>query len=54
MTMATGGYGILTLGLVPVFVFLAVWLPCCTSDIVFPLLFVDPAASSDESAAPKE
>ena len=25
---------------VPAFLFLAVWLPCCTSDIVFPLLFV--------------
>ena len=24
-----------------VFLFLAVWLPCCFSDIVFPLLFVD-------------
>ena len=23
-----------------VFLFLAVWLPCCISDIVFPLLFV--------------
>jgi hypothetical protein len=23
-----------------VFLFLAVWLPCCLSDIVFPLLFV--------------
>jgi hypothetical protein len=22
------------------FLFLAVWLPCCTSDILFPLLFV--------------
>jgi len=22
------------------FLFLAVWLPCCVSDIVFPLLFV--------------
>ena len=22
------------------FLFLAVWIPCCTSDIVFPLLFV--------------
>jgi hypothetical protein len=22
------------------FLFLAVWLPCCISDIVFPLLFV--------------
>ncbi|MBN1943310.1 MAG: hypothetical protein JW849_08455 [Phycisphaerae bacterium] len=27
---------------VAVFLFLAVWLPCCTSDIVFPLLFVRP------------
>lgn len=25
------------------FLFLAVWLPCCISDIVFPLLFVSPA-----------
>ena len=29
----------LTIVLVGVFLFLAVWLPCCTSDIVFPLLF---------------
>ena len=41
MTMAMGdrisvtGYAALT-----VFLFLAVWVPCCTSDIVFPLLFV--------------
>jgi hypothetical protein len=27
--------------LVAVFLFLAVWVPCCTSDIVFPLLFSD-------------
>jgi len=26
--------------LIPVFLFLAVWIPCCTSDIVFPMLFV--------------
>jgi len=40
MTMALGEHvGILTLGLIAVFLFLAVWLPCCTSDIVFPLLF---------------
>ncbi len=25
--------------LIAVFLFLAVWIPCCTSDIVFPLLF---------------
>jgi len=30
---------VVTLVLVPVFLFVAVWVPCCTSDIVFPLLF---------------
>ena len=25
--------------LIVVFLFLAVWVPCCTSDIVFPLIF---------------
>ena len=41
MLMAiTGGVTVLTMVLVPVFLFFAVWLPCCTSDIVFPLLFV--------------
>jgi hypothetical protein len=29
----------LTILLIAVFLFLAVWIPCCTSDIVFPLLF---------------
>jgi len=41
--MAMGGK--LTPMLFPVtfiFLFLAVWIPCCTSDIVFPLLFVKP------------
>jgi hypothetical protein len=28
-----------TIILISVFLFLAVWVPCCTSDIVFPLLF---------------
>jgi len=28
-----------TLAAIAAFLFLAVWLPCCTSDIVFPLLF---------------
>ena len=28
-----------TLIVVPVFLFLAVWVPCCTSDIVFPMFF---------------
>jgi len=41
MTMALGdALDVLTLVVVPVFLFLAVWLPCCVSDIVFPLLFV--------------
>jgi hypothetical protein len=40
MTMALGGdITLVTLALVPAFLFLAVWIPCCTSDIVFPLLF---------------
>jgi len=40
MTMALGTHvDVLTMGLITVFLFLAVWVPCCTSDIVFPLLF---------------
>lgn len=40
MTMALGDrVTVLTWVLLPVFLFLAVWVPCCTSDIVFPLLF---------------
>jgi len=27
--------------LIAVFLFLAVWIPCCTSDIIFPLLWVE-------------
>lgn len=40
MTMAID-HGLSTAGYAAaaVFLFLAVWLPCCTSDIVFPLLF---------------
>ncbi len=41
MTMAFGGrIGLLEMVSIPIFLFLAVWIPCCTSDIVFPLLFV--------------
>jgi hypothetical protein len=41
MTMATGGgLGVGKYVALTVFLFLAVWVPCCTSDIVFPLLFV--------------
>jgi len=32
--------GIGQLAAIAVFLFLAVWIPCCTSDIVFPLLWV--------------
>ncbi|MDY6820020.1 MAG: hypothetical protein SVN78_00175 [Deferribacterota bacterium] len=38
--MAGGSVDIFTSIVVFIFLFLAVWLPCCTSDIVFPLLFV--------------
>jgi hypothetical protein len=40
VTMALGDeVGVITMVLIAVFLFLAVWVPCCTSDIVFPLLF---------------
>ena len=40
MTMAWGGPITAGAGIVIVgFLFLAVWVPCCTSDIIFPLLF---------------
>ena len=40
MTMALGPeLSGATLVIVPVFLFLAVWFPCCASDIIFPLLF---------------
>lgn len=40
MTMALGTeVDAATMVLIAVFLFLAVWVPCCTSDIVFPLLF---------------
>jgi hypothetical protein len=44
MTMALGGEFTLTKGvLMALVLFLSVWLPCCTSDIVFPLLFAPKA-----------
>ena len=40
MTMALGNQlSLLTMAVILLFLFLAVWIPCCTSDIVFPLLF---------------
>jgi hypothetical protein len=38
------------LPLIFVFLFLAVWLPCCLSDIVFPLLFVRKVAIGQDMA----
>ena len=35
-----GGMSITMVIVIFIFLFLAVWLPCCVSDIVFPLLFV--------------
>ena len=40
MIMALGtDVGFFTVVVMALFLFLAVWVPCCTSDIVFPLLF---------------
>lgn len=56
MSMALGSEFTLWMAtLVTVFLFLAVWVPCCTSDIVFPLLFVgqgraDRAGNSSRTA----
>jgi len=36
--------------IVALFLFLAVWIPCCVSDIVFPLLFVKEGARTDNRA----
>jgi hypothetical protein len=41
MVMALGeSFSLVTMGVIIIFLFLGVWVPCCTSDIVFPLLFV--------------
>ncbi len=39
---AKGNISVTTALVMLVFLFIAVWLPCCISDIVFPLLFVKP------------
>jgi hypothetical protein len=52
ITMALGGYfSMSTTFFSAIFIFFAVWIPCCTSDIVFPLLFVK--QSSLAKIAPK-
>lgn len=35
---------------IPIFLYLSVWLPCCTSDIVFPLLFTKDNTSARHGA----
>lgn len=49
MTMALGGIpDVFTVIVIAVFLFLAVWVPCCTSDIIFPLLFTGPARTGQK------
>lgn len=43
-TAMGGGLTLWAMIALPVFLFLAVWVPCCTSDIVFPMFFA-PAPS---------
>lgn len=53
MAMAMdGALNPVLLAAVAVFLFLSVWLPCCTSDIVFPLLFVPPDPPAAGSIRP--
>ena len=60
ITMALGGeFAMIMVVPIPIFVFLAVWIPCCTSDIVFPLLCAGKltlplAGSENQSIIPKE
>jgi len=50
MTLAMSDELTLTMGIsIGLFVFLAVWIPCCTSDIAFPLLFVRRERSASSS-----
>ena len=35
-----GAFGVLESVLIGLFLFIAVWIPCCLSDIIFPLLFI--------------
>lgn len=50
MTMAMGNDpGILAYAAAAAFLFLAVWIPCCTSDIVFPLIFIKKESNAEVS-----
>lgn len=51
MTMALGGRVVpLEIIVISLFLFLAVWIPCCTSDIVFPLLFTKGNTSTNHGS----
>jgi hypothetical protein len=53
MTMALGeDVGPGTLAVIALFLFLAVWVPCCASDIIFPLLFKTRTGRSRKTCAP--
>jgi len=55
MTMALGeNITLFALTVIPAFLFLAVWIPCCTSDIVFPLLFSQEALRARQSVPQKQ
>jgi hypothetical protein len=54
ITMALGAAASFADGaVIALFLFLSVWLPCCTSDIVFPLLFA-PEIRGPNRAAPEQ
>ncbi len=44
-----GSISVLTSIVIFIFLFIAVWLPCCISDIVFPLLFVNSATNASHA-----
>jgi hypothetical protein len=49
VTTALGGQvGVGTWIVIFIFIFLSVWLPCCVSDIVFPLLFAKEGVEADK------
>ena len=53
ITMAMGtGFDFADAAVVAAFLFIAVWLPCCTSDIVFPLLFSKEPATGGATDSP--
>jgi len=48
MMAASGSLGVVSYITIFLFLVIAVWIPCCVSDIVFPLLFVDEGKESHE------